>query len=81
MRMIQDENFSDDPSHQITVRGIAFRALMRIDRQKASDFIGSRACREYLLGVDNWRRNASENLLRELDEESSWVRDQIPRDR
>ncbi|WP_425618920.1 HEAT repeat domain-containing protein [Anatilimnocola sp. NA78] len=75
-RIIQDEGFVDDPTHPITVRGVAFRALMRIDREAARELIGTRACREYLVGVDNWLRDARPGQSPdELLEESAWLRE------
>ena len=78
-QIIQNDDFIDDATHAITVRGIAFRALMRIDREAARPFVGSRACREYLLGVENWlrelrERNAAEERVQELIDETAWLR-------
>ncbi|WP_254507571.1 hypothetical protein [Anatilimnocola floriformis] len=48
LRVIENDSFVDDQSHLITVRGIAFRALLRIEPQLAREAIRARARQEYL---------------------------------
>jgi hypothetical protein len=68
-----------NPPKQITLRGMAFRALMSISRQAVTPWVDSSACREYLQGVENWLADmrewkASPERMDELREECAWLR-------
>jgi hypothetical protein len=78
-RIIQCDDYVEDPGQPTTVWGVAFRALMRIDRDAAREFVGTRASREYLRGVENWlrsmrERNSAEEYIRELEDECAWLK-------
>ena len=81
-RIIQCDDYVEEPHEGMEIWGVAFRALMRIDREAVRPFLHSRASLEYLQGIEKWSDNrrakgGSSDLLRELVEESAWVRGEL----
>lgn len=65
-----------DENRAITCRGIAFRILARLDRARASRFVDTPACKEYLNAIEIWTADHGaydRSVREELTREAAWL--------